>query len=93
MTTRRFAIAAALAATGLGGCAALAPPAPQLDSVFGLSVRHTVASQTLNPEASQRARAMSGFDAQSAIAALAKHRSSFKTPPPTFNVIGLTAAE
>lgn len=91
-TVRRCSGATALAlACSLGGCALLPSPAPQVDSLFGSSVRHAVRAQSANPDAGKRPAEPAQFDAQSAVSALAKHRDSFKTPPPTFNVIGLTS--
>ncbi len=85
----RLALAVA-SLSSLGGCALLPPPAPTLDGLFGASVRHSVAAQTANPDAGKRARQPDEFDAQSAVAALARHRATFKAPPPSFNIIGVT---
>lgn len=84
-------LASAAAGLALSGCALLPAPAPRVDGLFGTSVRHAVSAQTARPDAGQRAAEPAQFDAQAAVAALAKHRESFKTPPPTFNVIGITS--
>jgi hypothetical protein len=96
MTIRRMwrsgcSMSALLTAAALGGCAILPAPAPQVDNLFGSSVRHSLAAQTARPDAGKRPLEPAQFDAQSAVAALAKHRESFKSPPPTFNVIGVTS--
>jgi predicted small lipoprotein YifL len=93
MTYTFIARALALAACGLAGCSNLPPAAPQVDGTFGSSVRHAVSSQTANPEAGKRPRGPDGFDAQAAVAAIAKHRSTFRNPPPTFNIIGVTSGD
>ena len=80
-----------LGSTALGGCAWMPAPAQQVDGLFGTSVRHAVAAQTANPDAGKKPRPPDTYDAQAAVAALARHRASFKTPPPTFNIIGVTS--
>jgi hypothetical protein len=93
MTHRLVAALAGIAACGLAGCSMLPPPSPVVDGLFGTSVRHAIAAQTARPDAARQARGPETFDAQSAVSALARHRASFKAPPPTFNVIGITAGE
>lgn len=76
-----------LAAACAMGCAS---HAPVTDAAFGRVVRQSLAQQIANPEAGRQAGdGGGGFDAQSARHALAKHRDSFKTPPPTFTIFGL----
>ena len=79
--------------TVLGGCAALAgDDAPWLDARFGDAVRLASTSQTANPGAGRAPTRAAGFDAQSAVSAITKHRDSFKSPPPSFAIIGIGGA-
>lgn len=74
---------------GLAGCDSLPPAAPQLDAAFGQSVRVAAMAQTANPQAGRVVKIADGFDAQSAVSAIARHRASFKAPPPSFTVVGI----
>ncbi len=78
-----------LAVALLSGCMATSP---NLDQAFGQSVRHAVALQTLNPTAGRDSALPALADAQAARNTLSKQRDSYKTPPPTFQVIGVTAS-
>jgi hypothetical protein len=80
---------AAAAVSALSGCAALKAPAPHVDATFGEATRQTMAMQTVNRDAGRGAALAQGFDAQSAVSAIGRHRDSFKTPPPSFTVIGI----
>jgi cytochrome c556 len=73
----------------LAGCSALPAAAPVSDGAFGQTVRRTMGQQVAQPLAGAVARGADEFDAQSARSALAKHRDSFKTPPPTFTILGI----
>jgi cytochrome c556 len=87
--TRLVSVFVIHSAACLAGCSALQPAAPVSDGSFGQAVRRTMGQQVANPQAGIAARGADGFDAQSARSALAKHRDSFKTPPPTFTILGI----
>lgn len=91
MRSIRFAGAVSLGlATALVGCAALpGNDAPIVDSRFGDSVRQMVAAQTAERDPQRAAQGRGGFDGQSAVSAINRHRDSFKAPPPTFTILGI----
>ena len=68
---------------------ACATPTPNLDARFGDAVRIARAQQTLNPEASQNTAPVVGLDGKAAKATMGRYEDSFKTPPPTINVINI----
>lgn len=76
-----------VAATTLAGCAA--STTPKLDSQFGQAVMAARAQQTINPDAGRNPAPVSGLDGQAAREAMGRYHDSFKTPPPTFNVINI----
>jgi hypothetical protein len=86
---RTHVVLLSLAVAALGGCMSASP---NLDRGFGQSARNAVALQTLNPTAGRDTALPALADAQTARNALTKQRDSYKTPPPTFNVIGVTAS-
>ena len=51
------------------------------------------AAQTINPSASLNKDPVSGVDGQAAKEAMGRYHDSFKTPPPTFNVINVTGGQ
>lgn len=63
-------------ATLLGGCA----QTPRLDSQFGQSLQQLRRQQTLDPQAGQQRRNVSGMDADSAGAAYDNYVRSYRTP-------------
>lgn len=70
----------------LAGCAS---PTPMLDEKFGDSVRQIRAMQTLNPDAGNREDGVVGMDGLAAREAMGRYQESFRTPPPTVNVINI----
>lgn len=80
-------LAAALTAAG---CASTTTP--NYDRQFGAAVRMARAQQTINPEASSNADPAAGLDGQGAKEAIGRYQDSFKSPPPTFNVINIGGA-
>jgi hypothetical protein len=78
-----------LAAALTAGCSILPAAAPKSDGAFGITVRHAMRQQTAHPGAGMVPRAGEEFDAQSARSAVNKYRDSFKTPPPTFTILGI----
>jgi type IV pilus biogenesis protein CpaD/CtpE len=78
-----------LLATLTAGCSLLPASAPKSDGAFGTTVRHAMAQQTAHPGAGLAPRAGDTFDAQSARSAINKYRDSFKTPPPSFTILGI----
>jgi cytochrome c556 len=87
--TRLASIFVIHSAACLAGCSVLPAAAPVSDGGFGQTVRRTMGQQVAQPQAGTAARGAEEFDAQSARSALAKHRDSFKTPPPTFTILGI----
>lgn len=81
-------IGIAFLCVALGGCAT-PTPTPILDSHFGEAVRTARALQTLNPEASLNMSSVTGLDGQASKEAIARYQASFKTPPPSMNVINI----
>lgn len=75
------------AATTLAGCAAT--PTPRLDARFGEAVLAARAQQTINPDAGRNPDPVSGIDGRAAAEAMGRYHDSFKSPPPTFNVINI----
>jgi hypothetical protein len=84
-----YKLGGVLLATLTAGCSLLPASAPKSDGAFGTTVRHAMTQQTAHPGAGMVARAGEEFDAQSARSAVNKYRDSFKTPPPTFTILGI----
>lgn len=74
------------AALTLAGCAT---STPNLDAHFGEAVLAARAQQTINPNASLNTDPVAGLDGRAAKEAMGRYHDSFKTPPPTFNVINI----
>lgn len=70
----------------LSGCTSTTPV---VDSHFGEAVRAARAAQTLNPQASANRNPVMGLDGKSGATAVERYQDSFKTPPKTFEVIGI----
>lgn len=73
------------AATQLTACAVT----PNYDARFGDAVRQARLQQTLDPDASNNLTPVTGIDGPAAKEAIGRYQDSFKTPPPTFNVINI----
>jgi hypothetical protein len=73
----------------LGGCASTTP---NVDARFGQAVLAARAQQTINPAASLNPDQVKGIDGRAAREAMTGYYESFKTPPPTFNVINIGGA-
>lgn len=86
MTTTILQRLLAVAALTLAGCASTTP---NLDARFGQSVLAARAQQTINPGASANTDPVSGVDGPAARESMTRYHDSFKTPPPTFNVINI----
>lgn len=69
------------------GCASTTTP--NYDRHFGEAVRMARAQQTINPDASKNADPVAGLDGPGAKEAIGRYQDSFKSPPPTFNVINI----
>lgn len=74
--TSRGLLTLVLLAT-ITGCASTTPT---LDDNFGLAVQAARAQQTVNPEASRTAAAMTGHDANAAVSAIKQYQQSFEKP-------------
>lgn len=81
---RRTLIAVAVAA--LAGCASTTP---NVDAHFGEAVRTARAQQTINPDGPRNRDPVAGLDGRAAKSAMERYQESFKTPPPTFDVINI----
>lgn len=71
----------------LCGCANSATP--QLDARFGDAVRAARSAQVLNPEVPASTDPVLGLDGKSAVNALDRYQDSFKSPPKTFEILGI----
>lgn len=76
----------AAVASFTAGCATTTP---EYDKHFGEAVRASRAQQTINPDASRNSDQVAGIDGQAANEAMGRYHDSFKSPPPTFNVINI----
>lgn len=70
----------------LAGCAS---PTAGLDEHFGQAVLPDKQAQYLHPDAGNTAAAPAGLDGTAAQAVIARYHQSFKSPPPTVNVINI----
>jgi len=70
----------------LAGCASVTP---NYDAKFGDAVRAARQAQILNQSAAPDADPVLGLDAQAAVNAQGRYQDSFKSPPPTFEVINI----
>lgn len=87
MSATIFRTVAALSAlAALAGCAS---STPGFDAHFGESVMQARAQQTVNPDAAGNPDPVAGLDGRAARSAMERYQESFKTPPPTFNVINI----
>lgn len=87
MTTTIVQRLLVIASATLAGCASTATP--NLDARFGEAVLAARATQTINPDASLNQDQVAGLDGKAAKEAIGRYNDSFKTPPPTFNVINI----
>jgi hypothetical protein len=78
----------AISLTVLCGCA---NTTPYLENRFGEAVNSAIAQQTINPDASLNTDPVAGIDGQSAADSIDGYHSTFKAPPPTFNVININS--
>jgi hypothetical protein len=74
------------AALTLAGCASTTP---NLDAHFGEAVMAARAQQTINPRASLNTDPVNGLDGRAAREAMLRYYDSYRTPPPSFNVINI----
>lgn len=83
---RRIAFLSVLPAL-LAGCTS---PTAGLDAHFGQAVLRDKQAQYLHPNAGMRAEAApTGLDGTAAQAVIARYHQSYKSPPPTVNVINI----
>lgn len=71
----------------LGACAV--PATPSYDAKFGEAVRQAQALQTLNPEAGKNTDPVTGIDGRSGAAAIDRYQESFRSPPKSFDALGI----
>lgn len=85
-------IVAAMAGFMIEGCAGPSWDGTQPNDVhnrFGDAVRQARAQQTLNPEAGRNTDPVAGIDGVAAQNTIGRYQTSFKEPPPTFNILGI----
>lgn len=71
----------------LAGCSS---PTASLDAHFGQAVLRDKQAQYLHPDAGMTAGAApAGLDGSAAQAVIARYHQSYKSPPPTVNVINI----
>jgi hypothetical protein len=70
----------------LAGCVAIHP---EVDQREGQAVRDARAAQTFNLQASSNPKPVSGIDGRAAKEAMDRYVDSFKSPPPTTNIINI----
>ncbi len=70
----------------LAGCVAIYP---EVDQRYGEAVTAAKEAQTLNPQASSSPKPTPGIDGRAAKETMDRYVDSFKSPPPTTNVINI----
>lgn len=78
-----------MAALVLGATGCASTTTPELDARFGDAVRASRERQILNPGASANKDPVLGIDAKAAVSAQERYQESFKSPPKTFEVLGI----
>jgi hypothetical protein len=84
MSNRTIIVTIALLALTTG-CVAIHP---QVEERYGDSVRAATRAQTLNPEGTPN-RDVVGIDGRAAKETMDRYVDSFRSPPPTMNVINI----
>lgn len=74
------------ACTLVVGCASTTP---ELDAKFGDAVRASRERQALTPTASVSKDPVLGIDGKAAVNAQERYQDSFKSPPKTFEILGI----
>jgi hypothetical protein len=82
----RFKCFGVLIAVTISGCTTT----PYLDSRFGSAVNAAKAQQTINPDASRNTDPVAGLDGTPAKDSIERYQNTFKEPPPTFEIFGIT---
>lgn len=72
--------------TVLGGCSSVTP---NYDAKFGDAVREAKLKMTMNRDAGNNPDQAIGMDGKSAREAMILYQETYKTPPPTVNVINI----
>lgn len=86
MSSIRFKWFGVLIAVTISGCTTT----PNLDSKFGNAVNAAKAQQIINPDASKNADPVAGLDGTPAKDSIERYQNTFKEPPPTFEIFGIT---
>ena len=86
MSSIRFKWCGVLIAVTISGCTTT----PYLDSRFGDAVNTAKAQQIINPDASKNADPVAGLDGTPAKDSIDRYEKTFKEPPPTFEIFGIT---
>jgi len=69
--------------------AACSTTTPDYDSKFGDALREAKLKMTINPDAGKNPDQVTGMDGKAARETVILYQSTFKTPPPAFNVINI----
>jgi hypothetical protein len=84
---RNKKIIGTIVALGLtGGCVSIYP---EVDQRYGEAVTTATRAQTINPQGVRAPDAVSGIDGRAAKETMDRYVDSFKSPPPTINVINI----
>lgn len=86
MSSIRFKWFGVLIAVTISGCTTT----PVYDSRFGNAVNAAKAQQIINPDASKNADPVAGLDGTAAKDSIDRYQSTFREPPPTFEIFGTT---
>jgi hypothetical protein len=74
---------------GLGLLAGCVSIHPEVDQRYGQAITAAKDAQTFNPQASSNPKPVSGIDGRAAKESFDRYVDSFKSPPPTTNVINI----
>lgn len=77
-------------ATQLTACVSVTTP--ELDARFGDAVRSAREAQVMNPAAAASKAAAPGLDGRAAVNTIDRYQESFKSPPPTFEILNIGGA-
>ena len=84
MIPKHTIVVSVLSLTALCACTSATP---YLDANLGAAVNAAKAQQTMNPQASRNTDPVAGIGGVPAEESITRYHDSFKTPPPTFEVI------
>lgn len=92
MSMRRKQLSVLMVVGALVGCAGIDPAGlpgqSRTRDTFGDAVRDARSRQTIDPDAARRAPVYSGLDGPAAVSAWRRYQESFRSPPPSFDIMG-----